>query len=272
MLKTTLSAAAAVVIGMSGLSAEIADKSVNVSIDANESNTKVVTKVDNDKANDKDIKVVASPSVPTSESTTKPSVIVTTVVQEEAPAESTPTVEDYEDTIVYTKGVKNNYDIGEEIKIKLTLKRDAYIYFWTVSYDGKGYLILPNDFNVVTKYEANKDHLIPEATADYQFASDRAGVEEVFVLATSKPISVNEIKGIFSEKSSGGVVPTATKDSMANFVSKDLVVIAKKEKLQYDIASFQIGIHDPKADNAAQSAQSDTGASTPSVNIIINKQ
>ena len=106
-------------------------------------------------------------------------------------------VKKYDDTITYAKAVKNNYLVGEPIKIKLKLKRDAYIYFWTISNDGKGYMILPNNFEAFNAYK--KD-------------------------------------------TASGVVPTAPKEEIQTFISKDLIVIAKKEKFQYDIESFQIGV------------------------------
>jgi len=174
--------------------------------------------------------------------------------------------ENYNDTIISTKGVKNHYGIGEPIEVKLNLKREAYIYFWTISYDGKGYLILPNDFDIAKKYTPNKEHIIPEASAKYIFASDRAGVEELFVLATDKMISPNKIKKIF-DKMSAGVVPTASKESIKHFLSKDLMVIAKEEKLRYDIESFLVAIHPTK--EVAQSRNNPLPTQQTTINITI---
>lgn len=234
MIKTTMSIVTIAVLGMSGLSAE----TVSISDTAKEADSK------------KDIVVVA----------TAPAPVVNTPVA---------AVETYADTIISTKGVKNHYTVGEEIKIKFALKRDAYIYFWTLSHTGKGYLILPNDFNVVKQYKSKKEIVVPEASAKYQFSSDREGVEEVFVLATSKPLNPNSIKEIFSDMS-GGVVPTASKGKVAKFLSKDIVVLAKQEKFEYDVESFLVQIHEKKPEAAIPVENS--YSSSPVVNVYINNK
>jgi len=147
----------------------------------------------------------------------------------------------YGDTIVYARSAKSNYRVGEPIKIQLKLKRDAFIYFWTVSANGNGYLILPNNLESYNRYKANTNYVVPERSASYEFVSDRAGVEQVFVLATNKKISTNQIKAIFNQRA-GGVIPKANNKSIRNFVTKDIVVIAKQNNMKYDIASFKIGI------------------------------
>jgi len=192
MLKITLSLVTAVVLGVSG---DITDKSINISIDDNHSN---ITK---------NIRVVPTAVININQSS-NPAPIIDEV--------------NYDNNIDYARGVKNNYLVGEDIKVKLFLKMDSYIYFWTIGSNGKGYLILPNDFNTVKQYRANMEHVIPEDNADYQFVSDRVGVEEVFVLATSKPISFKKIQGIFNSKS--GVIPTASRDSINSFMKLELEV------------------------------------------------
>ena len=147
----------------------------------------------------------------------------------------------YGDTIVYAKGAKSNYRVGEPIKIQLKLKRDAYIYFWTVSANGNGYLILPNNLESYNRYRANSHYVVPERSADYEFVSDRAGVEQVFVLATNKKIDRGQIEAIFNQRA-GGVIPRATNKNIRSFVTKDIVVIAKQKNMKYDIASFRIGV------------------------------
>ncbi len=244
MLKITLSLVTAVVLGVSG---DITDKSINISIDDNHSNTNIT----------KNIRVVPTAVININQSS-NPDPIVDEV--------------NY-DAIDYARGFKNNYLVGEDIKVKLFLKMDSYIYFWTIGSDGKGYLILPNDFNTVKQYRANMEHVIPEDNADYQFVSDRVGVEEVFVLATSKPISFKRIQGIFSSKS-GGVVPTASRDSINSFMNKDLKVIAKEEKLNYDISSLQIGVRSPVSIPVPQPVQQrediNINSNAQKINININ--
>ncbi len=149
----------------------------------------------------------------------------------------------FENIIYYASGAKDNYRVGEPIKIKLKLKREAYIYFWTISHDGRGYLILPNNFIAYNKYRANMHYVVPERSATYDFVSDRAGVEKVYVLATNKKIDTQTLKSIFSQRA-GGVIPMATNKLIKKFISKDIHAIAKRENLSYDITSFEIKIYD----------------------------
>ena len=220
MIKTTLSVITAMVIGISGLSADETTKGVNIAIDAN-----------------KGVVVEAEPTITPSPSTSK-----------------------YNDTIIYAKGAKKIYEVGEEIRVQLKIKRDAYIYFWTISNSGKGYLILPNNFESFNKYKRKVEYVVPNNGSDYSFVSDREGREDVYVLATDKKINASTIKNIFRSKS-GGIVPTATSKSIKNFVTKDIQVIAKKENIKYDIAYFSLRIK-----NKEQVAPAQTN-----INININR-
>ena len=233
MLNRTLSAITAIVIGVSGLSAEATDKSVSVSITPNTDSKKSII------------------VVPTAVETTSRT-ITNNVVQHEATGvyDLRPTAQQvirpavsssgYADTIVYASGAKNNYQVNEPIHIKLKLKRKAFIYFWTISSNGNGYLILPNDLMSYNKYRANMKYVVPERSAGYDFVSDRAGVEQVYVLATNKKINQSKIESIFQNRK-------ATNKSIKKFVTKDIKVIARNQNLKYDIASFQIGVHDKNA-------------------------
>ncbi len=143
----------------------------------------------------------------------------------------------YGDTIVYASGVKNYYEVGESIKIKLKLKRRAYIYFWTVGSSGKSYRILPNSLESYNHYKANVNYVVPEhsATAKYDFISDRAGVEQIYVVATNKKINTSKLRSIFSQKS-------VSQNSMREVITKDIHAVAREQNLKYDIASFQIQV------------------------------
>ncbi|HHD80153.1 MAG TPA: DUF4384 domain-containing protein [Campylobacterales bacterium] len=173
----------------------------------------------------------------------------------------------FADTILYAKAVKSAYRVNEPIRIQLKLKRDAYIYFWTISQDGRGYLILPNSFDGSAKHKANRHYVIPHNSADYQFVSNRAGIENLYVLATNKRISRDKIESIFNQKV-GGVIPRATARNINQFVTKDLLVIAKKQNLKYDIKHFSIKVlgnrRQIQKQNRPQSNRQD-------VNIYINR-
>jgi len=154
----------------------------------------------------------------------------------------------YRDTIISASAVKNHYSVNEPIEIKLELKRDAYIYFWTVSHDGKGYLILPNNFESFNRYTKKETHIVPKSSAEYEFVSDRAGVEKIYLLATDKKISSDRMSRIFSEKV-GGVIPKASAKSISNFMTKDIQVIAKENNLNYDLVDFSIRVYEKTSNN-----------------------
>ncbi len=153
-----------------------------------------------------------------------------------------PATTGYADTITHARSSKKTYTAYEPITIQLKLKRDAYIYFWTVSHDGKGYLILPNNFESFNKYKSTTEYVVPEKSARYNFVSDREGVEQVYVLATDKKINKKKIETIFNEKVSG-IIPRATSKSIQNFITKDIRVIAKEQDLKFDMVSFSIQIN-----------------------------
>jgi hypothetical protein len=242
MLRKTLSAITAIVIGTSGISAEAMDKSVSVSINPDAKKSVIVVPTGNPTQ-----PIVVNNPVQT-QSTGGVYNLNPTPRQVIQPATSS---RGYSDTIVYASGAKNSYQKNEPIHIRLKLKRKAFIYFWTISANGKGYLILPNDLESFNRYRANVNYVVPERSADYDFVSDRAGVEQVYVLATNKKINANKIESIFKNRQ-------ASNKSIRKFITKDIKVIARNKNLKYDIASFQIQVHDQ--------------SQTPSnVNITINQ-
>ena len=235
MLNKTLSVITAIVIGTSGLSADTADKSVSVSV--------------TDQGSKKGVVVVDTSTTPQTVApvaqTTQPRRVVeqvAPVVLQPTPAQviqTAPSSSGYGDTIVYASGVKNHYEVGEPIKIKLKLKRKAFIYFWTVGSSGKAYRILPNSLESYNTYRANTNYVVPPRSASYDFKSDREGVEQVYVLASNKKIDTNKLQAIFAQKS-------VSQKSMRKFISKDIQVVARTQNLKYDIASFQIQVHNKK--------------------------
>ena len=227
MLKRTLSAITAIVIGTSGLSADTMNKSTVVSIpDAGAKKGVIVVETTPVEQNE-------VPSIPTPTPIYVPPV-QPTPAQVIRPATSS---RGFSDTIVYASGAKNNYKVDEPIHIKLKLKRKAFIYFWTISANGNGYLILPNNLESFNRYQAHTNYVVPERSASYDFVSDRAGVEQVYVLATNKKISASKIRSIFKNRK-------ASNKDIRKFITKDINVIARTKNLKYDIESFQIQVHD----------------------------
>lgn len=231
MLNKTLSAITAIVIGTSGLAADTMDKSVSVSINPDMGSKKGVMVIDTSSTP----QVVAPVA--------QPRILKPTAAQVIQPAVSS---SGYADTIVYASGAKNYYEVGESIKIKLKLKRRAFIYFWTIGSSGKSYRILPNNLESYNDYKANTNYVVPPRSAAYDFVSDSEGIEQVYVLATNKKINQAKLESIFNQKA-GGIVPMATNKSIKKFMTKDIQVIARTQNLKYDIESFQIQVRNKNA-------------------------
>jgi hypothetical protein len=148
----------------------------------------------------------------------------------------------YSNTIIYAKPAKKYYRVGEAIRIRLKLRKKSNIYIWTVGYDGRGYMIMPNRFNGYNRFKSHYAYVFPERSLNYEFQSDRAGTEHIYILATSKPISRAKMESIFNQRV--GNYPTASARATKDFTTKDIHVIAKRENLEYDIAHVAIGIVD----------------------------
>ena len=161
-----------------------------------------------------------------------------------APSEVVKPTPSYKDTIIYAKASKKMFNVGEAIKIKLKLTNKSSLYVWTVGRDGRGYMILPNEFNGYNSFKKNYAYVFPENSLNYEFQSNRAGTEHIYILATSKPISNQKMEEIFNEKTRN--YPTANAQATKNFTTKDIHVIAKNENLKYDIAYVAIQVRDGK--------------------------
>ena len=150
----------------------------------------------------------------------------------------------YRDTIIYAKSAKSGfYKVNESIEIKLKLKRDAYIYFWTLGSSGKVYQILPNSFESnVSMYKKNKEYSVPDKnSSEFDFVSDRAGVEHIYILAANKPIPKKELEKIFRKKVEG-VIPLAVPKDFDAFIKERLYSISKESDLMFDIEEFEIKV------------------------------
>ena len=146
----------------------------------------------------------------------------------------------YSDVIIYAKPHKKRYRVHEPIRIQLKLKKSSYVYMWTVGYDGRGYMILPNNFTSYNKFKSYYRYVVPENSSKYEFQSDRVGVEHLYILVTNKPISSTKMKSIFNKEIGG--YPTASANATKSFTTKDIHAIAKKENFEYDITHLSINI------------------------------
>jgi hypothetical protein len=240
MLKTTLSTITAIVISISNLNA---DRGISY----NGTGTKdmhVVSKVEvyqedsyiepttggvYDQSNAQDDVIYSEPNPPM-EYTPAP-------YPQNDIVEPTPS---YNNTIIYAKPAKKYYRVGEAIKLRLKLKNKSHLYIWTVGRNGQGYMLLPNRFNGYNRFKRNYAYVFPERSLNFEFQSDQAGTEHVYILATNKPISTAKMESIFNKKV--GNYPTASARATKDFTTKDIHVIAKREHLKYDIAHVAIQV------------------------------
>ena len=244
MFKTTLSTITAIAITLSTLGAD-----TSLSYDGTQANSTTKDMMVVGKPNNNNNSYIENTQQYTSETYSEEvsygPVIIDEPVEEYRPAPYTPSqvvkpTPSYKDTIIYAKPAKKMFKVGEAIQLRLKLKNKSSLYVWTVGRDGRGYMILPNEFQSYNSFKKNYAYVFPEKSLKFEFQSDRAGTEHVYILATSKPISNKRMKAIFNKKV--GNYPTASATATKNFTTKDIHVIAKKEGLQYDIAHIAIQI------------------------------
>lgn len=240
MLKTTLSTITAVMITMGSIHAQ-----TDISYDGTEvkKTTKdmfPVAKPKSQKQEESYMEMVSDKPIPkyTEE-------VVYESIYEPEPYRATEVVKpspSYANTIIYAKPSKKAFKVNEAIQISLKLKNKSSLYFWTIGSDGRGYMILPNQFNAYNQFKKNYAYVFPEKSLNYEFQSDRVGVEHLYILATSKPISTKKMKEIFNKRVDN--YPVASAKATKEFTTKDINIIAKKENFQYDIAYMAIPIVD----------------------------
>ena len=246
MLKTTLSTITAMVITMSGLNADNGISSDGTGVNKD---MRVVSKVETyqevhqsyieptngvyDIDNSQDEVIYSEPNPPMT--------YTPAPYSEDELVESTPS---YSNTIIYAKPAKRFFTVDEAIRLKLKLRKKSHLYIWTVGRDGRGYMILPNRFNGYNRFKKNYAYVFPERSLNYEFQSDRAGTEHVYILATNKPISTAKMESIFNTRV--GNYPTASAKASKRFITKDIHVIAKKEHLKYDLQHVAIQIVDER--------------------------
>lgn len=87
--------------------------------------------------------------------------------------------------------------VEEPISFAVRGNQPFYLYLFTVSKDSnKAYMILPNRLQQHNVYQANVRYVVPGKKLE--FYSDRPGIEEVVMVATTKRIEVN--RKAFKEK------------------------------------------------------------------------
>jgi len=133
----------------------------------------------------------------------------------------------------YVMTHKKVYRVGEPIKFSFVLKKPAYIYIVTISRKtGKAYLLLPNRYESYNYFKrTNYKYVVPTESKKYSFIPDTPGVEEVYIVASSKDLTKHNVNTRNYFKDRNLPFPTTDEKSARSFV-RDIQVVPKKEKIE----------------------------------------
>jgi len=91
------------------------------------------------------------------------------------------------------------YQIGDKIKISVTVNRSAYVYLFNVNADGTVDLILPNAYDRNNRLAAGEVRTFPPKGARYEYTiTGPEGTNYVLALASLKPLSMGDLADIRS--------------------------------------------------------------------------
>jgi len=89
------------------------------------------------------------------------------------------------------------YQIGDKIKISVTVNRAAYVYLFNINADGTVDLILPNAYDRNNRLAAGEVRTFPPKGARYEYTiTGPEGENYVLALASLRPLSMDDIADI----------------------------------------------------------------------------
>ena len=95
------------------------------------------------------------------------------------------------------------YNIGNMVKINFTSNRDCFVTLLNVRSNGEIWELFPNKYNPDNFVKANVRYTIPSANDDFRLAIvDPPGKEYIKAIATSTPITAEQISKVLSEDDS----------------------------------------------------------------------
>jgi Domain of unknown function (DUF4384) len=106
-------------------------------------------------------------------------------------------------TVSVDRGNNNPvYNIGERIKISVSVNADAYVYVFSIHSDGVIDLILPNRLSGGNQFlRANETRTFPPAGANYQLTVDGpAGQDKILAVASKRQLNLNELTSFKSNQ------------------------------------------------------------------------
>ena len=99
-------------------------------------------------------------------------------------------------TVSVDRGNNNPiYNIGERIRISVSVNQDAYVYVFSIHSDGVIDLILPNRLSGGNQFlHANETRTFPPTGANYQLSVDGpAGQDKILAVASKRQLNLNEL-------------------------------------------------------------------------------
>lgn len=146
----------------------------------------------------------------------------------------------------FAKAASKKVKVGEPIKLALKLKEKSYIYMIAVSNkNDKAYMILPNKFEGYNLYKPNTHYVVPERSADYQFISDSAGTETIYLIASTHKQKFESLLNQFGTKEVGGFRTTSV-EKAHKFMKDIIVVSANRLKKKVEVRKLNVEVYDDK--------------------------
>lgn len=125
------------------------------------------------------------------------------------------------------KGNGATYREGEKLFVNLKADRDCYVKLVYLTASGDKIVIFPNEYDRNTKIQGNRNYLIPNATAGFDFVIEPPfGAEMLIVFASTKPLPVD-----YGEKLGGGMVKLNESISVIAKMNRRGVAVTQRKVL-----------------------------------------
>ncbi|MBZ9712335.1 DUF4384 domain-containing protein [Deinococcus multiflagellatus] len=104
-----------------------------------------------------------------------------------------------------------NYRVGDRITLYATVNENAYVYLFNINPDGTVDQILPNRFSGNTYLRAGQTRAFPSSRDRFTFdVAGPEGLNRVLVVASRRPLNLNELSSYAAGQDFATVKPTTT--------------------------------------------------------------
>ncbi len=132
------------------------------------------------------------------------------------------------------------YQIGDKIKISVSVNRSAYVYLFNVNADGTVDLILPNAYDRNNRLNAGEVRTFPPKGARYEYTiTGPEGANYVLALASLRPLSMGDLADIRNGR--------ANVRGLSNLSQKLSIVVRPVPNKEWasDALRYYVGRHAP---------------------------